>query len=127
MRSVLWTALLCMGLVVLSGCGGGGMQAPTYANDDLKQLHTLVNDLGESSGHDFNRHFVKASVPARSTQVKFRQLIFSFASDPTITGNDAVGKVKIASSNDPNKSLGEKDWKFVKEGTGWKIKEAQLP
>lgn len=127
MRTVAAPLVLGLSLIMLAGCGGGEMQGPTHANDDLKQLHTLVNDLAESSGQDFNRRFTKAALPPRSAQTKFRQLSFLFAGDPSITGNDATGKVKITSSNDPNKALGEKDWKFVKEGTGWKIKEAPLP
>lgn len=122
--SIRWSILLVA--LAMVGCGSES-QGPTYSSEDIKHITLLVDELSEASGRNFNQRFTKTAIPNRTEAGKFRKYAFAVGGLPTINGNEATAKVKLATNLDPNKEIAEKDWQFVKEENGWKIKSAPLP
>jgi hypothetical protein len=115
--------LMAAFLVLAVGCGQP--QPPAYGSIEGKEIAKLVEELNEARAHpkQFEKMF---SGKAPSNWKRFNEFQFDVDGSPSISNENATARVRIRSENDGSEK-GVKEWTFIKEGSNWKIKSADLP
>lgn len=113
-------------LALTLGCGG--TKTPSYGGEEGKSIAQLVDKLidDRNSQQRLASHFAKGSAPDAAKFKKFAPYAFEVVGDPVIEGANAKATVLVVKDSDRSE-VGKKEWTFVKEGSGWKVKDAPLP
>jgi hypothetical protein len=107
--------------LLIAGCGG----KPTGPTQD-EQVEMLVSKVPDAVGRPerLQKLFTAAAIPPADQRQKYSRLMF-FAKSNRVTGDNATIVVEV--EDGLGKSLGEVEWKAVREADGWKLTAAPLP
>ena len=114
----------------LSGCGSkteNAAGAPSDKSDEGQILRVIwmVND-DKSTGGTLKRHFAEGLKLSAADLKKFAAYAIDIKGKPKVNGDTATATIAFKLERGET-DAGEKEWEFVKESGGWKIKAAPLP
>jgi hypothetical protein len=116
-----------LGLALVFACGcSSSPEGPDYGGEEGKQIANLVERMNDDTTSVAKLKASFASgVPAAKKDVKTYRRFHYDLKHAEVTGDSATGTVAIESH--AGGDAVEREWTFVKEGDGWKIKSAPLP
>jgi hypothetical protein len=124
--SVLQLAAILLPLAALGG-GCGGSDKPPVANDNARVMG-VVTSLSEVTGNpkQFQSMFAEGAAPKDSERAEYAKYNYQLKSrQASISGDTATVTVELT-DRASGSAVGEKEWKVVKAGDTWKLKEAPL-
>ncbi len=126
MKSVFRSSILVLSLAALaSGCGGESRMVSESDPRGISDLMDTWNDA-KMSLKAAEKCFVAGGAPAKAEFKKYGKYSYSLTSKANESSTTATVPVAIYDESG-GKDAGKKDWTFVKEAEGWKIKSAPLP
>lgn len=111
-----------------AGCGSAQV-GPGFGSPDGRKVAELVAQLDDdkSTAANVRKLFAAGVVPPAADLRRMSAYSYDVKGDPVVSGDSATATIAMRSERKDGADAGEKEWTFVKEGDGWKIKSAPLP
>jgi hypothetical protein len=114
-------------LALLTGCGSGDAtnKGLDLGSVDANQIGELIDAINEAKGNPKRLATIFAAGTKAPDAKKLNAYDYSLGGKPSVNGDTATCSVRIDHSQSGETS--QKEWTFVKQSDGWKIKDAPLP
>lgn len=117
-RFLPWLAVMAV------GCSSSdGSSIPSYGGEDGLAIAKLVESLTDDSR--IQQRFAPGAKITVKEQRKLRGNYLEVVGSPTVAGDSATAKVRLANGK-PGEESPEFEWTFAKVGDQWKIQSAPL-
>lgn len=93
--------------------------------EDGSRVAALVEEMNDAAGSPKQVQGLFAAGAKPASPKGYAKFSYSVSGKPSVSGDSATCKVRVDAPD--GTKVGEPEWAFARDSSGWKIKEAPLP